>query len=280
MANVLIIGCGDTGSRLAQILVQASHAVTGVRRSRSAIPGVAMAQADITRPFRLDISAPDYVFILLSPDESSREGYERTFLTGLENIRTALESWSPKRVFFVSSTSVYGEDSGEWVDEDTPPRPKGFNGEVLLQAEALACRFWPATVVRFAGIYGEGRLRLLKWVESGRPVNPVLWSNRIHVADAARLLAFLMEQHVQGRELEEVYLGVDDCPVLQAEVLDWLAGRMEIPAVPRQQVSDGGANRRIGNGRIRRLGFRFCYPDYRAGYAGVMVSLRSGFRGG
>ena len=76
MANVLIIGCGDTGSRLAQILVLAGHAVTGVRRSRAAIPGVAMAQADITRPFRLDISAPDYVFILLSPDESTRQGYE------------------------------------------------------------------------------------------------------------------------------------------------------------------------------------------------------------
>lgn len=280
MANVLIIGCGDTGSRLAQILVLAGHAVTGVRRSHAAIPGVAMAQADITRPFRLDISAPDYVFILLSPDESSREGYERTFLTGLENIRTALESWSLKRVFFVSSTSVYGEDSGEWVNEETPPRPKGFNGEVLLQAEALACLFWPTTVVRFAGIYGEGRLRLLKWVENGRPVNPGMWSNRIHVADAARLLAFLMEQHRQGRELEEVYLGVDDCPVLQAEVLDWLAGRMEMPAVPRQQATESGANRRIGNGRILRLGFRFCYPDYQAGYAAVMASLRSGFRGG
>ncbi|MDO8329864.1 MAG: SDR family oxidoreductase [Fluviicoccus sp.] len=266
MANVLIIGCGDTGSRLAQILAQAGHAVTGVRRSRAAIPGVAMAQADIIRPFRLDISAPDYVFILLSPDESSREGYERTFLTGLENIRTALESWSPKRVFFVSSTSVYGEENGEWVDEETPPRPKGFNGAVLLQAEALACRFWLTTVVRFAGIYGEGRLRLLKWVESGRPVNPALWSNRIHVADAARLLVFLMEQHLQGRELAEIYLGVDDCPVLQAEVLDWLAGRMGLPAVPRVAADEAGANRRIRNSRIRHLGFDPLYPDYRTGY--------------
>ena len=280
MANVLIIGCGDTGSRLAQILVQAGHAVTGVRRSQAAIPGVVMAQADITRPFRLDMSAPDYVFILLSPDESSRQGYERTFLTGLENIRTALESWSPKRVFFVSSTSVYGEDGGEWVDEDTPPRPKAFNGEVLLQAEALASRFWLTSVVRFAGIYGEGRLRLLQWVESGRPVNPGLWSNRIHVADAARLLAFLMEQHRQGRELEEVYLGVDDCPVLQAEVLDWLAGRMGLLAVPRVAAGEAGANRRISNGHIRRQGFQFCYADYRAGYAAVMLSQSSGSQRG
>ncbi|RZU47641.1 nucleoside-diphosphate-sugar epimerase [Fluviicoccus keumensis] len=272
MANVLIIGCGDTGGRLAVLLAGAGHGVTGVRRSAHALPGVTMLQADITRPFRLDIAPPDYVFILLSPGESSREAYDRCFLGGLENLQAALGGAVPRRVFFVSSTSVYGESAGEWVDEATPPRPAGFNGEVLLQAEARAAAAWPAvSVVRFAGIYGEGRLRLLRWVQAGRPVDPALWSNRIHVQDAARLLAFLLERDLAEQPLEPLYLGVDDLPVLQAEVLDWLAARRGLPPVPRQPAGDGGQGRRISNGRIRALGFRPVFPDYRAGYGSIVA---------
>ncbi|HEX5277684.1 MAG TPA: NAD-dependent epimerase/dehydratase family protein [Fluviicoccus sp.] len=268
MANVLIIGCGDTGGRLAVLLAQAGHAVTGVRRSAHALPGVTMVQADITRPFRLEIAPPDYVFILLSPGESSREAYERCFLGGLENLKASLGGAAPRRVFFVSSTSVYGESAGEWVDEATPPRPAGFNGEVLLQAEALAAALWPAvTVVRFAGIYGEGRLRLLRWVQAGRPVDPALWSNRIHAQDAARLLAFLLERDGAGQALDDLYLGVDNRPVLQADVLDWLAERQGLPPLPRHPSGDGGQGRRISNRRIRALGFAPQYPDYRDGYA-------------
>jgi len=273
MANVLILGCGDTGGRLAVQLAQAGHEVTGVRRSPKALPGVRMVQADITRPFRLALSAPAYVFIILSPDRSDRDGYAHTYLDGLDRIRDALEGTNPRRVFFVSSTSVYGEDGGQWVDEDTPPHPATFNGEVLLEAEQRARRYWPATVVRFGGIYGPGRLRLLRWVEAGRPVDPAQWSNRIHVDDAAGMLAFLLAQHEQGRELEELYLGVDDAPVLQAEVLDWLAARMGLPPVPRAPSVGGGANRRLRNRRIRELGFSLRYPDYRAGYAAVLAGM-------
>ena len=273
MANVLIIGCGDTGGRLAVLLAQAGHAVTGVRRSAHMLPGVTLLQADITRPFRLDIAPPDYLFILLSPGESSREAYEWCFLGGLEHLKAALGEAAPRRVFFVSSTSVYGESAGEWVDETTPPRPAGFNGEVLLQAEARAAAYWPAvTVVRIAGIYGEGRLRLLRWVQAGRPVDPAQWSNRIHAQDAARLLAFLLERDAAGQALDDLYLGVDDRPVLQADVLDWLAERLGVPPVPRRAAGDSGQGRRIRNGRIRALGFQPRYPDYRDGYGPLTMA--------
>lgn len=263
---MLILGCGDTGCRLAGLLAAAGHAVTGVRRSAFSLPGVTMLQADVTAPFRLDIPPPDQVFIILSPDASTREAYERVWLAGLDHIREALAGFHPRRVFFVSSTSVYGEDRGEWVDEDTPPRPAGFNGEVLLQAEARVAAWWPATIIRFAGIYGPGRLRLWRWVESGRPVDPGLWSNRIHVEDAARLLAFLADRTEAGAEIPALYLGVDECPVLQAEVLDWLAEQRGMPPLPRQSPGPGFRGRRISGQRIRDQGFRFAWPDYRAGY--------------
>lgn len=277
MANVLIIGCGDTGGRLARALADAGHDVTGVRRSARTLPGMRALRADVSGPFTLaGMPPPDYVFILLSPDTPDEAGYERTYLQGQAHIRDALEPFSPRRVFWVSSTSVYGEGEGGWVDEDTPPDPTAFNGRILLEAEARARRDWPVTVVRLAGIYGEGRLRLLRWVESGRPVDPSAWSNRIHVTDAARLLAFLMTQHAQGRELADTYIGVDDCPALQAEVLDWLAARLGLPPVPRTAAA-GAPRRRLSNRRVHELGFEFRYPDYRAGYAALPAADGGGY---
>ena len=136
------------------------------------------------------------------------------------------------------------------MDENTATHPQGFNGQVLCAAEQLVQQYWLSSVVRFGGIYGEGRLRLIRWVESGKPVNVGQWTNRIHVADAGGLLAFLLKQHQQGRELESCYVGVDDYPCLQDEVLDWIAQELDLPPVSKVQGL-GGANRRIRNNRIR-----------------------------
>lgn len=274
MANILIIGCGDTGGRAGVLLAQAGHAVWGVRRSPFALPGVTALRADITRPFTLDIPPPDLVYILLSPDGPDEAGYARTFLDGIERIGAALAPFRPRRVFFVSSTSVYGEAHGEWVDENTPPAPARFNGRILREAEQRAGALWPTTVVRFGGIYGEGRERLLRWVREGRPVTPGQWTNRIHVQDAARVLAFLGERVLAGDAVDRLYLGVDDAPALQEDVLDWLADAMGLPSVPRLPGAAGEANRRIRNSRIRDLGFAFLYPDYRAGYGALLAAAR------
>lgn len=269
MANVLIVGCGDVGSRLALLLANDGHNVYGVRRSAHVLPNVTMLQADISQPFSLPISNLDYAYIILSPDSSNQAEYEKTFIDGVNHIRQALEPYSLKRVFFVSSTSVYGEEHGEWVNEDTPTYPQGFNGQVLCAAEALVQQYWLASVVRFGGIYGEGRLRLIRWVESGKPVNLGQWTNRIHVADAAALLAFLLTQHLQGRELEGCYVGVDDYPCLQDEVLDWLAQELDLPPVPKM-ASTGANNKRISNKRVKALGYQFLYPSFREGYGKML----------
>ena len=269
MANILIVGCGDVGSRLALLLANDGHTVYGVRRSAHVLPNVTMLQADISQPFSLPIAKLDYVYIILSPDSSNQAAYEQTFIDGVNHIRTALESYSLKHVFFVSSTSVYGEEDGQWVDENTATHPQGFNGQVLCAAEQLVQQYWLSSVVRFGGIYGEGRLRLIRWVESGKPVNVGQWTNRIHVADAGGLLAFLLKQHQQGRELESCYVGVDDYPCLQDEVLDWIAQELDLPPVAKVQ-GQGGANRRIRNNRIKELGYRFLYPSFREGYGKML----------
>lgn len=287
MAKILIVGCGDVGGRLAVELARAGHEVFGLRRSAFVLPGIAALIGDVTVPGSLRCPAGlDYVFVLLAPgratavagSESGASGggeaaYRRVYVEGTRHVLEALEGQALKRVFWISSSSVYGQDDGSVVDEASATEPESATARVLLESEALVrASAWPATVVRFAGIYGPRRLRLLRWVESERPVQatPPQWTNRIHVDDCAGLLAFLLAQDAAGVALADTYIGSDDVPVPQHEVLDWLADRLQLPHVPHVDVPGAGQNKRLDNSRIRALGYRFRFPDYRSGYAAVL----------
>jgi len=125
----------------------------------------------------------------------------------------------------------------------------------------------PATVVRFGGIYGPGRTRLIRMVRSGeaRRSEPPRFTNRIHRDDCAGMLAFLMRHE----EPEGLYLGADDAPVSDTELYEWLADRMSVPR-PRFATNRSGANKRIRNTRIREAGYDFLYPTYREGYGSLL----------
>lgn len=274
MAKVLIVGCGDVGSRLAATLAGAGHEVHGVRRSAFTLPGITAWCGDVSEPASLNFpSGLDYVFIILSPGEPGVDAYRRVYLEGTRHVLRALTGQSLRRIFWVSSSSVYGQEDGSWVDEDSPAEPAMATARVLLEAEALlANSAWPSTVVRFAGIYGPGRLRLLQWVEAGRPVQaePPLWTNRIHVEDCAGLLFFLFVQDVSGSPLASRYIGTDSEPVSQHEVLGWLADMRALPHVAGEIRPGSGSNKRLSNQRILALGYRLRFPGYKEGYRAVM----------
>jgi nucleoside-diphosphate-sugar epimerase len=274
MAKVLIVGCGDVGGRLAVLLAEAGHEVYGLRRSAFSLPGVHALTGDVTDPASLHFPAGlDVVFVVLAPGESGAEAYRRVYLEGTRHVLRVLAGQALQRIFWVSSSSVYGQDDGSWVDESSPAQPESATAQLLLAAEQLLKDAqWPATVVRFAGIYGPGRLRLLSWVRSGREVQaePPAWTNRIHVEDCAALLAFLFVQQLTGTNLASLYIGVDAEPVPQHEVLDWLADRLALPHVARVFRPGAASNKRLSNGRISALGFRMRYPGYRSGYDAVM----------
>jgi nucleoside-diphosphate-sugar epimerase len=170
---------------------------------------------------------------------------------------------------------VYHQSAGEFVNEDSPTEPSRFSGKALLKSEQLAQHTWPGTVaVRFAGIYGPGRLRLIRKVQSGEPVavDPPRYTNRIFRDDCVHLLAFLMEKTLQGVALDPVYIGCDDAPVTDIEVLDFIAERMGVSKLPRISSQDGpvNQNKRCSNQRIRALGYRLLYPSYREGYERIL----------
>lgn len=276
MAKVLIVGCGDVGGRLAVQLAAAGHEVHGLRRHPFALPGVQALAGDVTDPATLRFpDGLDYVFVLLAPGESGEAAYRRVYYDGTRHVLAALAGQSLRRLFWISSSGVYGQDDGSWVDEDSPAVPASATSRVLLDSEQLARGgAWPATVVRLSGIYGSGRLRLVNWVRTARPVQsaPVSWTNRIHAADAAGLLAFLLGRDLAGVALADTYLGTDSAPAPQHEVLDWLADRLSLPRVPHETRPGAGSNKRLRNARLLALGYTLRFPDFRTGYADMLAA--------
>lgn len=283
MSRILIAGCGDVGSALGSRLAAAGHEVWGLRRSAAALPGgVRLVRADLGEPEALARlpARIDAVVYLATADRFDDHAYERAYVRGARNLLAALEASAGalRRFVFVSSTSVYAQSAGEWVDEDSPTEPVRFSGKRLLEGECLVRRAPArAIVVRFAGIYGPGRSRLQQSVLDAKPCQqtPPLYTNRIHRDDCAAVL-----EHVLALDApEEIYLGADCEPAPQCAVMDWLAAELGVPAPPRIEPADEAdaktsRNKRCRNARLLASGYRFIYPSYREGYAKIIADAR------
>ena len=276
MAHVLIAGAGYVGLELAGILREAGHRVTGLRRTPPvAGHGIAWVAADVTRPETLAALPDDLdaVVSLLAPAGRGETAYREIFATGTANLLAALPDQTLP-FLFVSSTGVYGQDRGEWVDEDTPPAPATGTGRVLLAAEDQVLAERPgATVVRFSGIYGPGRTWLADRVRSGHPVQsvPPSFTNRIHRDDCARVLAYLLTLRLAGQDLPSRILASDDDPAPLADVAAWIAellGCSRPPEAPRDP--EAALNKRCRNDRLKGLGYTFLFPSYREGYEDML----------
>lgn len=271
MAHVLIAGAGYIGLRLAGVLAAAGHRVTGLRRTPPDT-GPAWIAADVLRPETLDDLPADIdaVVSALAPGGRDEQAYHDIYVKGTGHLLDALAG-RELPFLCVSSTGVYGEQGGEWVDEDTEPAPATPTGRVLLEAEEMVLARRPdATVVRFSGIYGPGRTWLPDRVSSGQPVqqDPPAYTNRIHRDDGAGVLAHLLEHFLGGGALPRRLLATDDDPAPLHEVCAWLAERLDVPDPP--PATGGSQNKRCRNQRLRNLGYTFLYPSYRQGYESML----------
>ena len=275
--RILVAGCGNLGGAIASHLAQ-DFTVYGLRRNADRIPeGVHPIAADLLNSDQLAAELPgrlDIVIYCLTPSQYDEVGYENAFVNGLNNLTRALEGQSLTRLFFISSSSVYSQDDDSWVDETSPTEPARFSGEIILNGEEAAhSSAYPATVVRFSGIYGPSRRRFLRAVMDGEmdPASPAPYSNRIHEADAAAAVCHLTRLALKGKQLEPCYLASDCEPARLDEVVAWVRDQLPCKA-PGPEARKGGraGSKRCSNQRLLDSGFRFHYPDYRAGY-GEMI---------
>jgi len=269
MAKILIVGCGSIGSELANVLSAKGHQVTGLKRKPPLSNSIDYVAADISSPTGLANLNTDFTqaFFIVSPDGRNEQSYRAIYETGLNNLLAKL----PKTQWLmVSSTSVYGQSYGEWVDEDSVAEPGNITSRLIRQAEQRLIAVNPANiVVRFSGIYGPGRESLLRQARQTPAIQqtPPYFTNRIHQQDCVGVLAFLLEQRLAGKPLEQCYLASDDDPAPMWEVMTWLAERLHCPPPIAKAVGvEAGMNKRCSNAKLKALGYRFRYPSYKDGY--------------
>ncbi|AMK77585.1 MULTISPECIES: SDR family oxidoreductase [Methylomonas] len=277
MANILVIGCGDIGYQVALRLHQQGHQVTGLKRSALSISTpFPIFIADIRSASSL-VSLPsnfDAVVFIVAPDSRQAGDYEALYDVGLSNLleHFAATEKSPSWLM-VSSTSVYEQNRGEWVDEASMTEPASATSRWLVAAEK---RLWAASdrncVVRFSGIYGPGRDWLLRRAAQGESIQqePPSYTNRIHSEDCVAILLFLMEKQLAGLALEPCYLATDDEPASLWDVMSWLSEQFAYPHPSALPVApDAPQNKRCRNAKLKALGYRLLYPSYRDGYGAM-----------
>lgn len=277
--RLLIAGCGDVGSRLAVRLHDQGWTVHGLRRNVAALPDEIHAvpgdlHADAC-PSAWPQGQLDYLVYCAAASTHDEAGYRAAYVEGLRRVLgwLAQHGQRPRRLLFASSSGVYGQQQGEWIDEDSPAAAQSYSARIMREAESLALNSGlPATTVRLTGLYGPGREWLLNQVRSGYRVSeePPLFGNRIHVDDAAGLLAHLLEADSLGVVLADCYLGVDDEPAPLHEVVGWLREQLGVSHWSDEAQVRRAGSKRCRNARARSLGWVPQYPSYREGYSAIL----------
>lgn len=272
--RVLIAGCGYVGTALGLELAARGDEPFGLRRDPSGLPDdIVPVAADLTEAASLrDLPEVDAVVITASADGRDPERYRAAYVEAPATLLRVLSDRGDEldTVLFASSSAVYGQEDGEWVDESSPADPASETGAILLEAEQTVLGGpYPATVLRLTGIYGPGRTRLVERVRSGEarcPAQPV-YTNRIHRDDCAGALAHLLALV----ERAELYLGVDHDPADRCDVYRWLAERLDAPTpeVDPDAAARRG-NKRCSNERLVSSGYRIRYPSFRDGYGAML----------
>lgn len=281
MAKILIIGCGAIGFKLATLLSKNNLTVVGLKRT------VPVQKPDKWDLFLADIAIEkeleklptdfDQVFFIVSPNQRGEESYRKIYQTGLTNlIKHFTKSNSKPHWIFVSSTCVYHQSQGEWVDEKSATQPISITSKLIYEAEQTLLSNYPAsTIVRFSGIYGPNRRRLIE-IANSHPIiqyHPSYFTNRIHEQDCIGILQFLLQQKLNGVYLENYYLASDDKPVTQWEIITWLTEKMQVkPPMVKPKENFSSMNKRCSNQRLKTLGYQFQFPSYEDGYKKILDS--------
>ncbi len=276
--RALIVGCGYLGQRVAARWMEAQHSVFAVTRSTARAAefqqwGWTPIVADICEPLtHVPWPQVDVLLFAVGFDRSSGRSQREVYVDGL---RRVMEHVVTDRVIYVSSSSVYGQQAGEWVDETSTCEPTQPGGQLCLEAEQLVAassqfKGRGFNLLRLSGIYGPGRL--LSRIESLRRQEPLTgspeaWLNLIHVDDATQAVVACAEGGQTGR----TYLVSDDQPVTRGEYYAHLAQFIDAPPPlfdPSQPArrGAGGLNKRCANAKLKaELVRELKYPTYREG---------------
>lgn len=275
-------GLGYTASALAAQLCEEKWSILGTSRNPSHHPLSGLKGCEIMIPqdfpAALEKSPPAPLHLLISAPPQEQE-------TGVDPFLPLIGAWlathkeTVRWIGYLSTTGVYGDHAGGWVDETTPPTPSNDRLRRRVQAESDWLALYeqyglPVHIFRLAGIYGSGRNALIQLRQGSakRIFKPGQFFSRIHREDILQLLRASMAQPAPGR----IYNVCDNEPAPASEVMAYAAALLGVRPPPLMSFKTAhlspmarsfyGASRRVKNNRIRQeLGVTLLYPDYRAG---------------
>lgn len=269
--KLLIIGCGKLGQKLGLLAKKTPLDLLGFKRKKITSTNIRIEQQDIfDKSFfdKVKIYSPDFILYSLSADEQSEKSYQRNYVEGLKQVIKSIKYINNfQHLFFVSSTSVYGDNNDQFIDEFSETSPKNFRGTILLEAENLLniVKF-NNTVLRLSGIYGSERNYMIKLSQDAESWPKVdRWTNRINEEDAANFIIFLLNQCLQGEIPEKLYLLTDKEPVTLFRLLNWIRQNLNLKN-KINITSDPVLGKRLRSSIIPLLKFEYKYPTYKQGY--------------
>lgn len=287
MTHVAIIGCGDIGFRVAQLEQQNSRHVVGLVRSPPCVTrleahGMQALQGDLDHPDQLPTLPSQALVYYFAPPPP-----QGTVDRRMENFLQTLKQ-PPRKIIYISTTGVYGDCKGAWVDETTTPTPGNDRAKRRLDAEKRLLAYQqksgtPVVILRVGGIYGPGRLPLER-IRQGAPVlcdeDSHSFTNRIHADDLARICIAAADKGEAGA----IYNVSDGQPGTMAQYFNTVAHVFGLPAPPaiglreaRQRFSAEmlsylDESRRIDNRKmLHDLGITLQYPNLEAGLAACLT---------
>lgn len=283
MNHLLCFGFGFSARAFAARLDKREWKISATSRDAAGIAEIE-AQGFHGLPFASTLQiAPDVTHLLISaPPGENGDPVLHLFQAQLQKLSKQLQ-W----VGYLSTTGVYGDRGGDWVDEDSPLEPTTARGQRRLEAERSWLRLHrdfglPVHVFRLAGIYGPGRNTLLNVRDSSakRIIKPGQIFSRIHVEDIAGVLAASIAKPNPGR----AYNVCDDEPCPPQDVVEFAADLLGLqlpPEIPFENAelspmarSFYADSKKVSNKRIKtELGYRLIYPNYRDGLRALLSTL-------
>ena len=279
--RLVVLGHGYSAGFLTRLLVPQGWTVTGTTRDDPARVASAGAQpllwpGDETA-IRTELARADAILVSAGPGPEGDPA--------LRDFAEAIAASPARWLGYLSTTGVYGDHGGGWVDETTPLTPSTRRGHERVAAEAAWQRLaadhgLPLHIFRLAGIYGPGRgpFEKLRSGTARRIVKPGQVFSRIHAEDIAQVLAASMARPDPGA----IYNVCDDEPAPPELVLETAATLLGVPVPPAEDYATAemtpmarsfyAESKRVANDRIKRdLGVALRYPDHRAGLLALLA---------
>lgn len=276
MAKLLILGCGYSGICIAKNWRKNRGGIVigSTRNHHEKLKSLGISPIELgeIKAIKNHIEAADAILISTPPPDPAYPLY------------ATLIAQSSAWLGYLSTTAVYGDRNGAWVDETTPAAPSSERGKLRMETENLWRESTPRiNIFRLAGIYGEGRGPLQKILNGKNQsiTKPNQVFGRIHVEDIARIILASYSAQDQG----EIYNVTDNLPCPPEEVFDFCAKELGINAPAPISFDDAdisqmarsfyGENKRVSNQKIRDHFGDLLFPTYKEGITSLISGLSS-----